>query len=150
MMIAKETHCLDDPRATLTGLFMAAVRAADPVLCLPAHLPAVPPGRLIVVGAGKAAAAMARSVEDLWPATLCGLVVTRYGHGVPTRRIEVVEGGHPLPDDAGSAAARRILAVVGDAGEDDQLLCLLSGGASALLTLPPPPVTLAHKRSHRW
>jgi hydroxypyruvate reductase len=100
-----------------------------------------------VLGAGKAAASMAAAVEAHWPGPLEGLVVTRYGHGAPTSRIEVVEASHPVPDAAGFDAAQRILALAQSAGADDLVLCLISGGGSALLTLPAPGVTLAQKQS---
>ncbi len=122
------------------------VDAAHPSCMLAAHLPAAPAGRTVVVGAGKAAAAMARTVEDSWAAELSGLVVTRYGHGVPCRRIEVLEAGHPLPDSSGADAARRMLALVGGLGSDDLVLVLLSGGGSSLLTLPAPGLTLTDVR----
>jgi hydroxypyruvate reductase len=128
-------------------MFDAAVRAADPALCLPPHLPVPPRGRTVVVGAGKAAASMAAAVEANWPGPLEGLVVTRYGHSVPCRRIEVVEASHPVPDEAGPAAARRILALASGLGPDDLLLCLISGGGSALLAAPAGPVTLADKQA---
>ncbi len=132
-----------DPVPFLTSLFHAMVAAADPALLLPARLPAPPAGRTVVIGAGKAAAAMARTVEESWPGELTGLVVTRYGHGLPCRRIEVVEAGHPLPDSAGSGAAARILDLVRGLTEDDLVLVLLSGGASSLLNLPAPGLSLA-------
>ena len=97
------------PRELLMRMFEAAVAAVSPAVCVPPHLPPCPPGRTVVVGAGKAAAAMARAVEDRWAGPLEGLVVTRYGHGVPTRRIEVVEAAHPVPDEAGQRAAERML-----------------------------------------
>lgn len=134
------------PRAFLGSLFDAAVRAADPAHRLPAHLPPPPSGRTLVVGAGKAAAAMARAVEDHWPGELSGLVVTRYGHGLPCRRIEVVEAAHPVPDEAGRAAAARMLAVVQGLTSDDLVIVLVSGGGSALLALPFEGVTLADKQ----
>ncbi len=130
-------------RAILTGLFDAAVAAAAPARVVPPNLPAPPKGRTIVVGAGKAAAAMAQAVENHWSGPLAGLVVTRYGHGVPCARIEVVAAGHPLPDAAGQDAARRILALAASAGPDDLVLALISGGGSALLTLPADDLTLA-------
>jgi hydroxypyruvate reductase len=133
-------------RQFLTELFHAAIRAADPAVCLPPHLPAPPRGRTVVVGAGKAAAAMARALEAHWPGELSGLVVTRYGHRVPTARIEVVEAAHPVPDAAGLAAARRIREMVGGLTADDLVICLLSGGGSALLVEPLAPVTLEDKR----
>ena len=111
------------------------------------HLPAPPKGRTIVLGAGKAAAAMAKAVEDHWPGPLSGLVVTRYGHGLPCQRIEVVEASHPVPDDAGQQAARRILAMAGGLTADDLVLCLISGGASALLAIPGEGLTLADKQA---
>ena len=107
------------------------------------ELPVPPTGRVIVVGAGKAAAAMALAVDRTWPeAQLDGLVVTRYGHGVPTRRISVIEASHPVPDAAGLYAARQILAQVERAGPDDRVLVLISGGASALLALPVESVEM--------
>jgi len=128
-----------DPRALLVELFREAVKAADPAKVVPPHLPKRPPrGRTVVVGAGKAAAAMAKAVEDHFPGPVEGLVVTRYGHGVPCRFIEVVEAGHPVPDEAGAAAARRILDLVAACGEEDLVLALISGGGSSLLGLPAP------------
>jgi glycerate 2-kinase len=130
-------------------LFHTAVNAAAPRTCLAPHLPPPPKGRTIVVGAGKAAAAMASVVEAHWPADLPlhGLVVTRYHHGEANlRRIEVVEAGHPVPDDAGRDAALRMLALVRGLTEDDLVLCLMSGGASALLGLPAPGISLADKQ----
>ena len=123
-------------RALLRRLLDAAIESAQPAHCLPPHLPAPPAGRSVVVGAGKAAAAMARAVEDHWDGALEGLVVTRYGHRVPTRAIDVVEAAHPVPDAGGRAAAARILAEAEALGADDLALCLISGGGSALLTLP--------------
>ena len=135
-----------EPRAFLRTLCDAALAAADPARVLPAHLPAQPAGRTIVIGAGKAAAAMARALESHWSGPLEGLVVTRYDHAVPTERIEVVEAAHPVPDAAGHDAARRILALAQGAGEDDLLLCLISGGGSALLSLPAEGLSLEHKQ----
>jgi glycerate 2-kinase len=137
----------DSEITVLKNLFDAALAAANPARCVPPHLPPPPKGRTIVVGAGKAAAAMARAVEDHWPAALQGIVVTRYGHGVPCRRIEVVEASHPVPDAAGADAARRVLASVNGLGPDDLVLCLISGGASALLALPAQGITLDDKRA---
>ncbi len=137
----------DDPRLLLRALFAAALGAADPARVVPPHLPPPPRGRTVVVGAGKAAAAMAKAVEDHWPGPLSGLVITRYGHRVPTRRIEVVEAGHPVPDAAGSEAARRILDSVRGLGADDLVLFLASGGGSALMALPAPGLALEDKRA---
>ena len=136
-----------DPRDFLLDLFRAAVSAAAPATCLPPHLPAPPKGRTVVVGAGKAAAAMAKAVEDHWEGPLSGLVVTRYGHGVACSKIEVVEAGHPIPDEAGAAAAARILELVQGLSADDLVLFLGSGGGSALLTLPAPGITLQDKQA---
>ncbi len=139
-----------EPRAFLRRLFQAALDAADPALVVPPHLPTPPEGRTIVLGAGKASAAMAAAVEANWPAArlddLSGLVVTRYGHGTDCRRIEIVEAAHPVPDPAGRKAAERILALARGAGPDDLVLCLISGGGSALLSLPAPGLTLEDKQ----
>jgi hydroxypyruvate reductase len=138
------------PREVLLTMFGAAVAAASPSLCLPPHLPPPPRGRTVVVGAGKAAAAMAQVVEAHWPkaAPLSGLVVTRYHHGVgELSRIKVIEAGHPVPDEAGEAAAARMLQMVGGLGPEDLVLCLMSGGASALLGLPAPGIDLAAKKA---
>lgn len=132
----------------LLASFSAAVAAADPLKIVAAHLPAKPRGRVCVVGAGKAAASMARAVELAWPeVALEGLVITRYSHGVPTERIRVVEAGHPVPDEAGEAAAREILAAAQSLGPDDLLLALISGGGSSLLALPVPAVPMAELKA---
>ncbi|MGI4716965.1 MAG: glycerate kinase type-2 family protein [Janthinobacterium lividum] len=131
----------------LHRLFDAALQAADPYALIAAHLPPPPKGRTVVLGAGKAAARMAEAVEHHWPGALEGLVVTRYGHGAPTQRIEVVEAGHPLPDEAGEAAARRMLALAEELGPDDLVICLVSGGGSALLSLPAPGIGFDEKRA---
>lgn len=128
-------------------MFDAAVAAAQPSRCVPPHLPAPPAGRTVVIGAGKASAAMARALEQHWEGPLEGLVVTRYGYAVPCDRIEIVEAAHPVPDQAGTQAASRILRLVSDLTEDDLLICLISGGGSALLALPAPRLTLAHKQA---
>ena len=138
---------LADARSLLRRLFEAALAAADPAKVVPLNLPAPPKGRTIVVGAGKAAGAMAAAVETHWPGPLSGLVVTRYGHGLPCKRIEVVEAGHPVPDAAGTRAAQHILELMRGLSMDDLVLCLISGGGSALLTLPAPGLTLDDKRS---
>ena len=133
------------PRELLTGSFQAALAAADPLLIVPQHLPAPPRGRTVVVGAGKAAASMAHAVESGWPAdkALEGVVITRYGHGLATERIRVVEAGHPVPDEQGERAAREILALARGLGKDDLLLVLVSGGGSSLLALPVEGVAMA-------
>ena len=135
------------PRDLLEAMFRAAIASAQPALCVPPHLPPAPVGRLIVVGAGKASAAMAQAVERHWPGPLSGLVVTRYGYGVPCERIEIAEAAHPVPDAAGMRAAERMLDRVRDLSADDLVLCLISGGGSALLPLPAPGLTLQIKQS---
>lgn len=131
------------PEALLRAAFQAALDAADPKQSLAAHLPPRPRGRLVVLGAGKAAASMAQAVEAYYGAPLEGLVVTRYGHALPTQWIEVVEAAHPVPDAAGLEAAQRCLDIAEGLGPDDLLLALVSGGGSALLTLPLPGISLA-------
>ncbi len=131
----------------LRSLFQTAIDAARPSKVVPPHLPHPPPGRTIVVGAGKASAAMAQAVERAWPGDLTGLVVTRDGHAVHCDRIEIVEAAHPVPDSRGEAAARRILDLARSAGPDDLVLCLISGGGSALLSLPAAGLSLEDKAS---
>ena len=127
-----------DPKQLLIQSFQAAVAAADPLKILPGHLPHPPSGRTLVIGAGKAAASMALAVEQYWPrdAPLEGLVITRYRHGLPTRRVKVIEAGHPVPDEAGESAAKEILQRTRSLAPTDLLLALISGGGSALLSLP--------------
>jgi hydroxypyruvate reductase len=134
-------------RSFLCGLLDAAIAAANPDAILAQHLPAPPAGRTIVLGAGKAAAAMARAVERHMSGPVEGLVVTRYGHAVPCARVEVVEAAHPVPDAAGRTAAHRILEYAKSAGADDLVLCLISGGASALLALPADGLALEDKQA---
>jgi glycerate 2-kinase len=133
-------------RELLRRMFDAAIASAQPALCVPTHLPDPPRGRLIVVGAGKASAAMARAVEENWSGPLSGLVITRYGYAVPCERIDIVEAAHPVPDAAGMHAARRMLERVEALSEDDLVLCLFSGGGSALLPLPAPGLNLDLKQ----
>ena len=136
-----------EPRPFLEDLFRVAIDAALPARMIAAHLPERPRGKTLVVGAGKAAAAMAAAVEAAWDGPLQGLVVTRYGHGAPTRAIEVVEAAHPVPDAAGEQAAARMLASVRGLTADDLVLCLISGGGSSLLAAPAPGLTLDDKRA---
>lgn len=135
------------PKRFLRALFDAAVAAALPEKRVPAFLPVPPQGRTLVIGAGKAAATMAQAVEHHWPGELAGLVVTRYGHSVPTRRIEVIEASHPVPDQAGADAARRIMEMVRGLSRDDLVLALISGGGSALLPMPLKGLSLADKQA---
>ena len=138
-----------DYRTLLIDSFQAAVAAADPLKIIAAHLPSPPKGRTLVVGAGKAAASMARAVDLAWPqeAALEGIVVTRYAHAIPTERITVVEASHPVPDDEGEKAAADILARVAALGPDDRLIALVSGGGSSLLSLPVESVPMADLKS---
>jgi glycerate 2-kinase len=135
------------PREFLRSLFDAALAAAAPARVLSGRIPAPVSGRTVVVGAGKASAAMASAFETLWPTPLEGIVVTRRGHAVDCAGIEIVEASHPVPDAAGEDAARRILNLAGTLGQDDQLVCLISGGGSALLALPAPGLTLEDKQA---
>jgi len=138
-----DTHA----RTVLRALFDAAVAAADPRKVLAAHLPDKPKGRCVVVGGGKSAAVMAAALEDAWPdVKLTGTVVTRYGHAVPTRHIEVIEASHPVPDANSERGARRLLERVRGLGPDDLVLALISGGGSALCAAPAPGLTLADKQ----
>ncbi len=136
-----------NPRALLRTMFDAAIAAALPDKTLPAYLPMPPKGRTLVVGCGKAAGSMAKAVEDHWPGEISGMVVTRYGYNVPTKRIEVVEAAHPVPDEAGRHGAERMLKMVQGLSADDLVLFLVSGGGSALLSLPAPGLTLADKQA---
>ena len=136
-----------DPRSLLRAMFDAAVASAQPAAVVPAHLPAPPRGRLIVIGAGKASGAMARAVEDNYKGPLEGLVITRYGYAVPCEPNEIVEAAHPVPDETGLMAARRIAALVSSVNEDDLVLCLISGGGSALMPAPAEGLTLVDKQA---
>lgn len=131
----------------LRQLFNTAVAAADPRVMMSRLLPPPPKGRTVVIGAGKAAASMARAVEDHWTGSLSGLVVTRYDHALPCQNIDVIEAAHPVPDAAGLDAARQIIGLLEGLNEDDLVLCLISGGGSALLSLPAEGLTLADKQA---
>src|ERR1700704_3939623 len=135
-----------DPCTLLRAMFDAAIAAALPDKTLPAYLPRPPKGRTLVVGCGKAAGSMAKTVEDHWPGELSGMVVTRYGYNVPTKRIEVVEAAHSVPDEAGRKAAERMLKMVQGLSADDLVLFLVSGGGSALLSLPAPGLTTVDRK----
>ena len=143
----------DAARTWLLRLAQSAVAAVHPASLLPDRLPAPPAGRTVVVGAGKAAAAMAQALEQAWQARgnhggeFSGLVVTRYGHGEACHRIEVLEASHPMPDELSERAASRMLEAVRDLGPDDLVIALISGGGSALMSLPAPGLTLTQKQS---
>jgi len=136
----------DRRRQVLRKMLDAAIDAATPSRLIKSYLPPKPTGRTIVLGAGKASAAMAREVDEGMPGDVTGLIVTRYGHAVKCDHIEIVEAAHPVPDEAGRSAAARMLKLAEEAGEDDLVLCLMSGGASALLSLPAEGLSLADKQ----
>ncbi len=136
-----------DPQSLLRDLFATAIDAAHPRQVLADHLPADRSGRVIVIGAGKAAAAMAEVIEQEWQGKISGLVVTRYGHGANCRRIEVVEAAHPVPDAAGLETAQRVLKLVSGLSESDRVIFLLSGGGSSLLALPAEGISLKDKQA---
>ncbi len=136
---------IEHPELFLRGLFSRAVEVADPMAMIALHLPPKPPGRVVVVGAGKASARMAEAVEAAW-GRCEGLVITRYGYGRPCQGIEIVEAAHPVPDQSGFEATRRMLELLAGLGPDDFVLALISGGASALLVAPVSGVTLAEKQ----
>lgn len=133
---------VSSPRLFLSSLFDAAVKAADPLTGILAHLPPKPKGRTVLVGAGKGAAQMARALETVWNGPLEGIVVTRYGYGCRTDQVEIIEAGHPVPDAAGLAGSKRLVEAVRDLSVDDLVIALISGGASALLPSPPEGLTL--------
>ena len=141
-----------DSKTLLRAMFDAAIAAAQPALCLPAHLPnpASVKGRTMIIGAGKASAAMARALEDNWKGrlnALTGLVITRYGYKVPCKHIEIVQAAHPVPDEAGLIATRRVRGLVSNLTEHDLVIALISGGGSSLLVAPGEGLTLADKQA---
>jgi len=136
-----------EPRQFLRSLFDTAVAAAAPENCMRAWVPAKPAGRVIIIGAGKAAASMAKELEEQWSGPLEGRVIVPYGHGADCRSIEVIEASHPVPDEAGVAAAADILESVSKLSADDTVVCLISGGGSSLLCLPADGVSLDEKQS---
>jgi glycerate 2-kinase len=143
---------MENAKSLLRAMFDAAVAAAQPALCLPAHLPnpASVKGRTIVIGAGKASAAMARALEDHWQGpldALSGLVITRYGYEVPCQHIEIVQAAHPVPDEAGLLATQRVRELVSNLTADDLVIALISGGGSSLLVAPGAGLTLADKQA---
>ncbi|MCC0029731.1 MAG: glycerate kinase [Brucellaceae bacterium] len=133
---------MNDPRAFLTGLFEAAVSAADPNVCIAGHLPQKPKGRTIVIGAGKGAAQLAQAFEQAWGGPLEGAIVTRYGYGAECRSVEVLEASHPVPDANGLEGSKRLLQCVSGLTEDDLVVALVCGGGSALLPAPPDGLML--------
>lgn len=141
------TGAASGPESALRRMFDAAVASALPARCVPGWLPDRPKGRTIVIGAGKAAAAMAQALEQSWNGPLTGLVVTRYGHSVPCRTIMVEEAGHPVPDEAGLRATDRMRALLDGLTADDLVIALISGGGSALLAAPPRGVSLADEQA---
>ncbi|MCF1455965.1 DUF4147 domain-containing protein, partial [Agrobacterium vitis] len=135
-------------RQVLRRIFDAAVASADPKIAVVNNLPERPRGRCVVVGAGKASAAMAAAVDAAWPdVDLSGIVVTRYGHAVPAGRIEILEASHPVPDEMSIKAAEKIFVAVQGLGPDDLVVALISGGGSSLLVSPAGKMTLADKRA---
>ena len=138
---------MDSASRFLISLFEQAVKSAQPRYCLPGHLPPPAKGRNVVLGAGKASAEMAKVLENHWQGPLEGLVVTRYGHRVACETIEILEAGHPVPDESGVAASRKMLKLARSLGPNDQAICLISGGGSALLTLPAEGLSLEDKQS---
>lgn len=137
---------MTDSKSLLLDMFDAAIEAAQPKHCIPLYLPPEPKGRAIVIGAGKAAAEMARVVEQHWVSKLEGMVVTRYGYGVPCSKIQIIEAAHPVPDANGLAASQQMLDMVSNLSSEDTVLCLISGGGSSLLPLPLPGITLEDKQ----
>ena len=135
-------------REALNAIFRASIAAADPRQMLAAHLPPRPAGRCVVVGAGKSAAVMAAALEDAWlDVELSGVVVTRYGHAVPTRHLRVIEASHPVPDTNSEIGAQSVLQAVQGLGPEDLVIALISGGGSALMALPVEGLTLADKQA---
>ncbi|HEX2584111.1 MAG TPA: glycerate kinase [Steroidobacteraceae bacterium] len=145
-MNAHRSKVIVSPRDLLTRMFEAAIKSAQPSSCIPRYLPTLPKGRTLVIGAGKASAAMAKALEDHWTGSLTGLVVTRYGYAVPCKHIEIIEAAHPLPDEAGLLAAKRMLSMVQSLTADDLAICLISGGGSALLPYPHLAMDLQTKQ----
>jgi len=138
---------MSEARKLLRTLFDAAVDSAMPENCMRRWMPQQPNGRIIVVGAGKAAASMAAILEDEWRCPLQGQVIVPYGHGVDCTSINVIEAAHPVPDEAGLLATKAILDLVSDLSADDTVVCLISGGGSSLLCLPAAGVSLAEKQA---
>lgn len=136
-----------NPESLLKNMFLAAIESAQPHHSIPKYLPNDKKGKLIVIGAGKASAAMAKAVEDNWEGELSGVVVTRYGYAVPCQHIDIMEAAHPVPDEAGLSAAKSMLSLVSHLSAEDTVLCLISGGGSSLLTLPFDGISLDEKKA---
>ena len=136
---------VSDPSTVLKEMFDAAVGAANPMVCVPPHLPKAPSGRTIVLGAGKASAMMAKAVEEHWTGNISGCVATRYNYAVSCTRIEIIEASHPVPDAASANAAHHILKLANNLKADDLCIALISGGASSLLSYPSKGLTLKDK-----
>ena len=130
----------------LRELFARAVSAADPMVCVPKALPRKPPGKVVVIGAGKASARMAEAVETVW-GPCEGIVITRYGYERPMKGIELRSAAHPVPDEAGVLATQELIATINQLGPDDFVLSLISGGGSALLCAPREGISLADKQA---
>jgi len=135
-----------DPQKILLSTFHAAIKEVQPKQCLPYFLPAKPKGKILVVGAGKASAAMAAVVEDHYASEISGLVITQFGYAVNCQNIEIVEAGHPIPNIDGYNATLRMLKILAGSSKDDLVLCLLSGGGSSLMTLPAEGLSLEEKQ----
>ena len=134
------------PEIFLQKLFTIAISSVNPENIMTAHLPKKPRGKTVIIAAGKAAASMTRAIEQVWQGPLSGLGITRYGHNISAGKIEIIEAGHPLPDEAGLNAGRRSLQIARELRKDDLLLFLLSGGASALLVEPIAGLALQQKK----
>ncbi|MBY5342070.1 glycerate kinase [Rhizobium leguminosarum bv. viciae] len=135
-------------RETLHRIFDASVESAGPQRAVLENLPDKPKGRCIVVGAGKASAAMAAALDSAWPdVDVSGVVVTRYGHAVPAGRIRIIEASHPVPDAMSETAAADVLQAVRGLTPDDLVVALVSGGGSALLVAPAGGMSLADKQN---
>lgn len=138
---------MDTADQQLLQMLALAIGSARPESIIARHLPPVPSGRTLVLGAGKAAAVMARTLEEHWPEPLSGLVVTPYGHHSPCTQIEVIEAAHPIPDQGSVRAAQRMLTLARQTTAQDQIIMLLSGGGSALLCAPVAALSLEDKQA---
>ncbi len=135
-----------EPHAFLRSLFDTAISSASPAVCMPRWLPEQPQGRVVVIGAGKAAASMACELERQWSGDLTGVVLVPYGHAVQCHSIDVCEAGHPVPDDAGNEATQKLVDAIRHLSASDTVVCLISGGGSSLLCMPAEGLSLAEKQ----